>query len=83
MNLTYNEQRVQETFEHLLVLHSSGKDKVDFFLIKAWEPQSRRMEPIDWLKRIKRGCKSKCERRPDATLQGTPALSPRTRFWVF
>ena len=24
-----------------------------------------------------------CERRPDATLQGIPALRPRTRFWVF
>ena len=55
MNLTYSEQRVQETFERLSVLHSSEKNKADFFLTKAWESYWRRMELNDWLKRIKRG----------------------------
>ena len=37
VDLTYCEQRIQETFEHLSVLHSSEKNKADFFLTKAWE----------------------------------------------
>ena len=55
MNLTYCEQRVQETFERLLVLHSSEKDNADCLLTKAWESYWRRMELTDWLERIKRG----------------------------
>ena len=44
MELTYCEQRVQETFEHLSVLHNSEMIKADFFLSKAWESYWRRME---------------------------------------
>ena len=54
MDLTYYEQGVQETFEHLLVLHNSEKVKADFFLSKAWESYWRRMELNNWLKRIRR-----------------------------
>ena len=55
MELTYCEQRVQETFEHLSVLHNSEMIKADFFLSKAWESYWRRMELKNWLKRIRRG----------------------------
>ena len=55
MDLTYFEQRVQEMFEHLSVLHNSEKVKADFFLSKAWESYWRRMELNNWLKRIRRG----------------------------
>ena len=55
MELTYCEQRVQETFEHLSVLHNSEKVKVDFFLTKAWESYWRRMELIDWQSRMNKG----------------------------
>ena len=55
VDLTYCEQRVQETFEHLFVLHNSEKVKADFFLSKAWESYWRRMELNNWLKRIGRG----------------------------
>ena len=55
MNLTYYEQRVQETFERLSVLHSSEENKADFFLTKAWESYWRRMELTDWLNRMNKG----------------------------
>ena len=44
MELMYYEQRVQETFEHLSVLHNSEMIKADFFLSKAWESYWRRIE---------------------------------------
>ena len=37
VDLTYCEQRVQEASERLSVLHSSEKNKADFFLINAWD----------------------------------------------
>ena len=55
MDLTYYEQRVQETFERLSVLHSSEENKADFFLEKAWESYWRRMELTDWLNRMNKG----------------------------
>ena len=55
MDLTYYEQRVQETFERWSVLRSSKKNKADFFLTKAWESYYRRMELIDWLSRMNKG----------------------------
>ena len=55
VDLTYCEQRVQETFEHVSVLHNSEKNKANFFLSKAWESYWRRMELNNWLKRIRRG----------------------------
>ena len=55
VDLTYCEQKIQETFEHLLVLHSSEKNKADFFLTKAWESYWHKMELVDWLRRMKRG----------------------------
>ena len=55
VDLTYYEQRVQETFERLSVLHSSEENKADFFLTKAWESYWRRMELIDWLNRMNKG----------------------------
>ena len=44
VDLTYYEQRVRETFEHLSVLHNSEKVKAEFFLSKAWELYCYRME---------------------------------------
>ena len=44
VDLTYSEQRVQETFGHLSVLHSNEKVKADFFLSKAWESYWRRIK---------------------------------------
>ena len=44
VDLTHCEQRVQETFEYLLLLHNSKKFKVDFILSKAWESYWRRIE---------------------------------------
>ena len=55
MDLTYCEQRVQEAFERLSLLHNSEKNKADFFLTKAWESYWRRMELIDWLNRMNKG----------------------------
>ena len=55
MDMTYCEQKVQEAFERLSVLHSSEKGKADFFLTKAWESYWRRMELIDWLSRMNKG----------------------------
>ena len=55
VDLTYYEQRVQETFERLSVLHSSEENKADFFFAKAWESYWRRMELIDWLNRMNKG----------------------------
>ena len=55
MDLTYCEQRVQETFERLSVLYISEKDKTDCYLNKAWESYWRRMELTDWFERKKRG----------------------------
>ena len=55
MNLTYCKQRVHETFEYLLILYSSEKNKADFFFAKAWESYWRRMKLVDWLERIKKG----------------------------
>ena len=59
MDLTYYEQRVQETFERLSVLHSSEENKADFFITKAWESYWRRMELTDWLNRMNKGYKKK------------------------
>ena len=50
---------MQETFERLSVLHSSKKDKADYYLTKAWESYWRRIELIDWFERIKKSKKSK------------------------
>ena len=55
VELTYCEQRVQETFERLSVLHSSEKGKADLFITKAWESYWRRMELIDWMSRMNKG----------------------------
>ena len=55
MDLTCCEQRVQETFELLSVLHNSEKVTADFFFSKAWESYSRGMELNNWLKRIRKG----------------------------
>ena len=55
VDLTYCEQRVQDAFERLSVLHSREKKKADFFLTKAWESHWRRMELIDWLNRMNKG----------------------------
>ena len=55
MDLTYCEQRVQETFELLLVLHNNEKVKADLFLRKAWQSYWHRMELNNWFKRIRRG----------------------------
>ena len=55
VDLKYCGQRVQEAFERLSILHSSEKNKADFFLAKAWESYWRRMELIDWLRRMNKG----------------------------
>ena len=55
----YYEEKVQETFERLSVLHSSEEDKMDFFLTKAWESYWLRMEFTNWFKRKKGVKKSK------------------------
>ena len=55
MDLTYYEQWVQGTFERLSVLHSSKKNKADFFITKAWESYWRRIQLIDWLNRMNKG----------------------------
>ena len=55
VNLTYCEQRVQATFGRLSVLHSSDKNKADFFPTKAWESYWYRMGLIDWLSRMNKG----------------------------
>ena len=55
MDLIYYEQRVQEAFECLLVLHSSEKNKADFFLTKAWESYWHRIELINCLNRMNKG----------------------------
>ena len=55
VDLTYCEQKVQEAFERLSVLHSREKNKANFFLKKAWESYWRRMQLIDWLSRMNKG----------------------------